>query len=288
MQNRARWTRRLALGVVAAGMLVGAAFVRSTAPAERDATLILLLVDGAPTAEPVPSTPPLEVAAHEVLLNAALVPEITIQGGLRMRPLHTDSAGRSSSIVAWPAGVSLGRHWHPVTERLWMLEGAIASPADGEVGPATFWEAPPESAMGPFTSTGSRFVFFGEGPFETHYLHARDDAPRAGETSSVDPETLTWRPLSEILGPNVEGQAKRLSPRTETDRAVYLVRLDGDAPVPYSAFGASLEGYVLSGSLRMSDPYHGTHLLDPGFYFRVPAGFPLSLSAASPPAVERS
>lgn len=80
---------------------------------------------------------------------------------------------------------------------------------------------------------------------------------------------------------------KSLSPQTETDRAVYLVRLDEDGPVPYSVFGANLEGYVLSGSVRLSDPYHGAHLLEPGFYFRIPAGFPSSLSAASEFAIER-
>lgn len=285
MQTRASSARGLTLALVGAGMLLGAAFVRSGTPPENDGTLILLLLDGPPASGPVLSAPPLELAGHEVLLNAAMIPEVTIQSGLLMRPLYVDSLGRSSSVVAWPADISLRRHWHPVTERLWMIEGSISSPADGEVGSGMFWEAPPESAMGPFTSTGSVFVFFGEGPFETHYLHATEDAPRPGETSSVDPDTLSWRPLAGMLGSNVEGQAKRLSPPTETGRAVYLVRLDRVGPVPPSVFGADLEVYVLSGSLRMSDPYHGTHLLGPGFYFRIPAGFPLSLSAASESAI---
>jgi hypothetical protein len=286
MHNRPSLTRSLAAGLAVAGMLAVAAFVWDATPGEGDGTLILLLLDGPLTSESVSSTPPLELAGHEVLLNAAIVPEVTIQSGLLMRPLYTDSVGRSSSVVAWPDDISLRRHWHPVTERLWMIEGSIASPADGEVGSGMFWGAPPESAMGPFTSTGSVFVFLGEGPFETHYLHTVEEAPRAGETYAVDPDTLSWRPFAAILGPNVNGQVKRLSPQTETDRAVYLVRLDEAGPVPYSVFGANLEGYVLSGSLRMSDPYHGTHLLEPGFYFRIPAGFPLSLSAASESAIE--
>lgn len=285
MENRTRFTRRLFSSAVGAGMLVAAGFVWSPAPEPSAGTMILLLLDGAPTAESFTSPPPFDLANDEVLLNAALVPRVTIQSGLLMRPLYTDSVGRSSSIVEWPADISLRRHWHPVTERLWMMEGSIASPADGEVPVGMFWEAPAEAAMGPFTSTGSLFFFLGEGPFETHYLHALEDAPQAGETSSVDPDTLSWRPLSEILGKNVAGQVKRLSPQTDTDRAVYLVRLDGDAAMPYSVLGASLEVYVLSGSLRMTDPYHGTHLLDPGFYFRIPAGFPLSLSATAEAAV---
>jgi hypothetical protein len=41
---------------------------------------------------------------------------------------------------------------------------------------------------------------------------------------------------------------------------------------------SNFEGYVLSGSLRVADPYHGVHVLTPGFYFRIPEGFPFRLS----------
>jgi len=246
-------------------------------------TTILLLADGPLTAGPAPPAPPLELAGGEVVVNAALVPETTIQGGLHLRPLYADpERGRSTSVVEWPAGVSLRRHWHPVTERLWMIDGTIASPADGEVGPGTFWEAPARVAMGPFTSTGSVFVFLGEGAFETRYLDADGRAPRSGASFTVDPDTLRWRPLSEVAGTELGGAAKLLSPGTRSDRSVYLVRLTRRATsAPYAGFGANVEGYVLSGSLRLSDPYHGAHVLAPGFYFRLPAGFPARLSAAS-------
>lgn len=281
--------RTVAVPILAAGLL-GAALLlggrdraQDTARSQDEGVTVLLLTDGPLTAGPAPSAPSLDLAGGEVVVNAALVPETTIQGGLHMRPLYADpERGRSTSLVEWPAGVSLRRHWHPVTERLWMIDGTIASPADGEVGPGTFWEAPARVAMGPFTSTGSVFVFLGEGTFETRYLDGRGQAPRAGASFTVDPDTMRWLPLSEVSGTDLDGAAKLLSPGTRTDRSIYLLRWTGAATSPsYAGFGADIEGYVLSGSLRLSDPYHGVHVLAPGFYFRLPAGFPARLSAAA-------
>ena len=257
--------------------------VQNGAPAAGDETILLLLADGPLTSEPAPATPPLDLAGSELVLNGAIVPEMTIQSGLFLQSLYADSAtGHSFSVVRWPADVSLERHWHPVTERLWMIDGSIASKADGEVGPGMYWEAPAQVAMGPFTSTGAVFAFLGEGPFMTHYLDAGEEAPRAGMTFAVDPDTMQWQPLADVVGSTVEGSMKVLSVRTETDRGVYLVRLTEPAVVPaYAIYGANLEGYVLAGALRFADPYHGTHLLTPGFYFRIPAGFPSSLLTTS-------
>lgn len=272
-------TRLVALCLVGASVLTAGATVRSEALAMDDETTILLLADGPLASEPARTTPPLELADAEILLNGEIVPEVTIQTGLLMRPLYVDSAGgRSFSVVEWPADISLKRHWHPVTERVWMVEGSIASPEDGEVGPGMFWEAPARVAMGPFTSSGSVFAFLGEGPFETYYLGDGEEAPGAGTTKTVDPDTIPWRPLNDVLGADVEGSLKVLSPQTETDRGVYLVRFDGSTASAYMVRDANLEGYVLSGSLRLSDPFHGDHLLASGFYFRLPAGFPASLS----------
>jgi len=280
--------RTVAVPILAAGLL-GAALPGGMGRTPDAATskgveaTILLMADGPLTAGPAPSTPPLDLAAGEVVMNAALVPETTIQGGLHMRPLYADpERGRSTSLVEWPTGVSLRRHWHPVTERLWMIDGTIASPTDGQVGPGTFWEAPARVAMGPFTSTGSEFVFLGEGTFETRYLDAGGRAPRAGASFTVDPDTMPWRPLADVEEAGIDGAVKLLSPGTRSDRSIYLVRLTRQATsAPYAGFGANVEGYVLSGSLRLSDPYHGVHVLAPGFYFRLPAGFPARLSAAA-------
>lgn len=273
-------TRLVTPCLFGASVLTVGAAVRVETPAMDDEVTILLLADGPLASEPAPTTLPLELADAEIVLNGEIVPEVTIQTGLLMRPLYVDSTGgRSFSVVEWPADISLKRHWHPVTERLWMVEGMIASPADGEVGPGMFWEAPARVAMGPFTSTGSVFAFLGEGPFETYYLGDGEEAPGLGTTMTVDPDTIPWRPLQGAPGPGAEGSMKILSPRTDMDRGVYLVRFEGSAASAYTVRNANLEGYVLSGSLRLSDPFHGDHLLAPGFYFRVPAGFPASLSA---------
>lgn len=273
----------LAAGLLGVALVGGGGRVPDATSAQQEETTILLLADGPLTPGPVPSPPPLDRADGEVVVNAALVPETTIQTGLHMRLLYAGPAqGRSTSVVEWPAGVSLRRHWHPVTERLWMIEGTIASPADGELGPGTFWEAPARVAMGPFSSTGATFVFLGEGTFETRYLDAETSAPRPGASLAVDPDSMPWRPPGEVLGADFHGAVKVLSPGTGTDRSVYLVRLDSTEASPsYTGFGANVEGYVLSGSVRLSDPYHGVHLLAPGFYFRIPSGFPARLSAAS-------
>lgn len=271
----------LAFCVTGVVMLTGAARGPSVAPATDGETMVLLLTDGPLTFEPAPETPSLELAGEEVILNGDLVPRVMIQGGLLMRPLYADSAGgHSFSVVEWPAEIALRRHWHPVTERLWMIEGSIASADDAAVGAGRFWEAPARVAMGPFSSSGSVFVFLGEGPFETYYLEAGEKAPEAGVPFTVDPDTVSWQRLTDFLGPDVMGGIKVLAARTETDRGVYLLRLAGSTVPAPAIYGANLEGYVLSGSLRLSDPYHGVHLLTPGFYFRVPAGFPSSLSMA--------
>lgn len=273
----------LAAGILGVALFSGGRRASDAASAAQEETEILLLADGPLTPRRMLSHPPLDLADAEILVNAALVPETSIQGGLRMKPLHVDpEQGRSTSLVEWPAGVSLRRHWHPVTERLWMIKGSIASPSDGEVGPGTFWEAPAQVAMGPFTSTGAVFVFLGEGTFETRYLNEEGRAPRPGASFTVDPDTMPSRSPAEVLGAEIDGAVKQLSPGTRTDRSVYLVRLSStEASASFTGIGANVEGYVLSGSLRLSDPYHGTHLLAPGYYFRIPAGFPAKLSASS-------
>lgn len=252
------------------------------APGTEGESLILLLSNGPLTPEPAPAFPPLELGARELVLNADIIPEVTIQSGLLMRPIYEDSAtGHSFSVVTWPASASLKRHWHPSTERLWMLEGSITSPNDGKVGKGMFWEAPARVAMGPFTSTGSAFVFLGEGPFETYYLEDGEEAPRSGNTITVNPDDMPWQPLASITGAAVEGSAKVLSARTQIDRGAYLVKLPGTTGSAHVSYEADIEGYVLDGEIRFTDPYHGTHLLTPGHYFRIPAGFPSSLLAAS-------
>jgi len=301
----ARRERPLVVGLIAAGLLlpclhgcagqsaghderVPPAEPRNAVDSSAEATL-LLLADGPLTSRPTPADPTPDEAGSEFILNSQIVPEVSIQSGLIMQPVHTDAAtGYSFSIVTWPESATLRRHWHPSTERLWMIEGLIASPADGEVGHGKFWEAPARVEMGPFTSTGSTFAFLGEGPFETYYLDEGEQAPEVGETRTVDPGTMAWKPLADVAGGLAEGEVKMLSARTQTDRGVYLVRLPASTTTreandgsPYTRFGANIEGYVLQGELRYSDPYHGTHLLKPGYYFRIPAGFPSTVLTAS-------
>lgn len=260
--------------IIGAVMVTGAAGGSNEAPARDGETIILLLADGPLTSGPAPEIPSLDPAGDEVIVNGALVPPVTIQSGLLMRPLYANPVGgHSFSVVEWPAEVSLRRHWHPVTERLWMIEGSIGSVENENVDAGDFWEAPARVSMGPLTSTGSVFAFFGEGPFETYYLDAGEDAPNAGVPFTVDPDTMRWQPLADVLGQTATGSIKVLSPATERDRGVYIVRLAGSRATAPGIYGANLEGYVLSGSLRLSDPYHGIHLLRPGFYFRIPAGF---------------
>lgn len=271
--------RLLAMFVAGSFVLVGTVGAPGWKPVHPEETLILLVADGPLTAAGAPSTPPLSAAAGEVILNSEVVPAVSIQSGLFMRPLYADPIdGRSFSVVEWPAEVSLRRHWHPVTERVWMIEGSITSPADGEVSPGELWEAPAKVSMGPFTSTGSVFVFLGEGPFETYYLDAGEEAPREGETLTIDPGTMPWQPLTEGMGGRQAGDVKTLRPASDTDRGIYLMRLRGAAARGHLISNSNLEGYVLSGSLLLSDPYHGGHVLTPGFYFRIPEGFPYRLS----------
>ncbi|HUF11553.1 MAG TPA: DUF4437 domain-containing protein [Longimicrobiales bacterium] len=262
------------------GLLVGAARVDGTRSEPVAETLVLLLADRSPTAEATPSASPPGPGEAEVIVDSRTVPGVEIQGGLLMRPVHADADGRSFSIVEWPAEISLRRHWHPVTERLWMLEGSIESASGERVEAAEFWEAPAGVAMGPFSSTGSVFVFLGEGPFETHYLEPGESAPRRGAPAKFDPDTIPWVALAAVTGGTASGEVKVLRLPTETDRGVYLVRLMRSATPSERAYRANVEGYVLSGSLRLSDPYHGAHVLSPGHYFRIPAGSPFGLSSA--------
>lgn len=273
--------RLLAVCLAGGGALVGALEHPGAGPTHPGETSILLLADGPLTAGVAPSSPPLALAAAEVVLNSEVVPAVEIQSGLLMRPLGTDPVhGRSFSVVEWPADVSLRRHWHPVTERLLMLEGSITSPVDGPVVAGAFWEAPPEVAMGPFTSSGSVFLFLGEGPFETYYLEEGEEAPREGRTLTIDPATVPWQRAAGFMGGNQAGEVRVLRPPTDRDRGVYLLRLTGAMTPGRLVLSSNVEGYVLSGTLRLSDPYHGVHELGPGFYFRIPGGFPFGLSSS--------
>lgn len=262
------------------GSVVGATGIDNTRLDKVDETLVLLLADRSPTAESSPWASPPGAGEDEVIVDSRVVPGVEMQGGLLMRPLHADDDGRSISVVDWPAEISLPRHWHPVTESLWMLEGSIESGAGERVDPGEFWEAPAQVAMGPFSSTGSVFVFLGEGPFETHLLEPGESAPRRGTPAKVDLDTIPWRPLAGLMGGDAAGEVKVLRVPTDTDRGVYVVRLTGTATPSELAYRANIEGYVLSGSLRLSDPYHEAHVLVPGHYFRIPSGSPFRLSAA--------
>jgi hypothetical protein len=82
------------------------------------------------------------------------------------------------------------------------------------------------------------------------------------------------------MGGDAAGEVKVLRVPTDTDRGVYVVRLTDTETGSKLANRAHLEGYVLSGSLRLSDLDHGAHVLGPGHYFRIPSGSPFGLSVA--------
>ncbi len=248
----------------------------------RNETLLLLVADGPLAMEPASERPSIELAGKELILNSALVPNTEHPTGLLLQNLHVDAdTGRLFSVVTFPADVVIARHYHPVTERLWMLGGTAASP-ETQLREGLYWEAPPEVAMGPFASeAGATFVLLSDGPFELIWLEEGEDAPNpAGKTFTVDPKGIEWKRLSELIpGSAAQGAAKPLTTEEATGGGVYLVKLTGPAAGRPAVCSATLEGYVIQGELKFSDPYHGTHVLGPGFYFRIPAGFPSDLFA---------
>lgn len=246
--------------------------------------LLLLVADGPLTMQPAPEMPSIDLAGKELILNSAVIPKTQHPLGLLLRTPHVDAeTGRMFSIVTFPANVVVPRHYHPVTERLWMLDGSVASP-ETQLEEGLYWESPPEVAMGPFESeTGATFVLLSDGPFEMLELGEGEEAPNpAGKTVTVDPAGIEWKPLSEVMpGSAAQGVAKRLTTEEATGGGVYLVKLTGPTTGRLAVCGANLESYVLEGELKLSDPYHGTHVLGPGFYFRIPAGFASDLFALS-------
>ena len=96
--------------------------------------------------------------------------------------------------------------------------------------------------------------------------------------SFIDPAAVSWQPRGEVTGGTPAGEFKMLRPASDGDRGVYLLRLRGSVTPGQLTLRSDVEGYVRSGSLRLSDPYHGAHVLPSGFYFRIPAGFPFNLS----------
>ena len=247
-----------------------------------DEILLLLVADGPLAMEPASERPSIELAGKELILNSVLVPKDEHPTGLLLQTLHVDAeTGRMFSVVTFPADVVIARHYHPVTERLWILGGTAASP-ETQLREGLYWEAPPEVAMGPFASeAGATFVLLSDGPFELIWLEEGEDAPNpAGKTFTVDPEGIEWKRLDELIpGSVAQGVAKRLTTEEATGGGVYLVKLTGPAAGRLAVCSANLEGYVLQGEPKLSDPYHGTHVLGPGFYFRIPAGFPSDLFA---------
>ncbi|HEX7049662.1 MAG TPA: DUF4437 domain-containing protein [Longimicrobiales bacterium] len=282
MKGRIDITRPAILAACACVLLLGAAGCAATTAGEpAETALVLITADGPLTTRPAPARPPLDLAAGELIMNSAIVPETDLQGVLHERLLFAEPVtSRRYSIIRWPARVTLGRHYHAATERVYMLEGSIASPADGEIAPGTFWEAPAGVAMGPFTSErGGTFIFLGEGPFQTVLLEDGDLPPDPdGRTIVVDPEAVPWQPLADVVpGATAVGAIRIVRPGTSKDRAVHLVRFDRAPAGGYASSSANIEGYVLRGELELSDPYHGTHVLGVGQFFRIPAGFPTNL-----------
>ncbi|MFQ5664091.1 MAG: cupin domain-containing protein [Terriglobia bacterium] len=246
----------------------------------RNETLLLLVADGPLAMEPASEMPSIDLAGKELILNSALVPKAQHPTGLLLQTLHVDAeTGRMFTIGTFPADVVLPRHYHPVTERVMMLGGTAASP-ETQLREGLYWEAPPEVAMRPFRSeAGATFVLLSDGPFELIWLEEGEDAPNlAGKTFTVDPEGIEWKRLSELMpGSVAQGVAKRLTTEEATGGGVYLVKLTRPTEGRLAVCSANLEGYVLQGELKLSDPYHGTHVLGPGLYFRIPAGFPSDL-----------
>ena len=247
-----------------------------------DEILLLLVADGPLALQPASEMPSIDLAGKELILNSVLVPKDEHPTGLLLQTLHVDAeTGRMFSVVTFPADVVIARHYHPVTERLWMLGGTAASP-ETQLREGLFWEAPPEVAMGPFASeAGATFVLLSDGQFELIWLEEGEDAPNpAGKTFTVDPEGIEWKRLDELIpGSVAQGVAKRLTTEEATGGGVYLVKLTRPTEGRLAVCSANLEGYVLQGEPKLSDPYHGTHVLGPGFYFRIPAGFPSDLFA---------
>ncbi len=246
-----------------------------------DEILLLLVADGPLALQPASEMPSIDLAGKELILNSVLVPKDEHPTGLLLQTLHVDAeTGRMFSVVTFPADVVIARHYHTVTERLWILGGTAASP-ETQLREGLYWEAPPEVAMGPFASeAGATFVLLSDGPFELIWLEEGEDAPNpAGKTFIVDPEGIEWKRLDELIpGSVAQGVAKRLTTEEATGGGVYLVKLTGPAAGRLAVCSANLEGYVLQGEPKLSDPYHGTHVLG-GFYFRIPAGFPSDLFA---------
>ena len=247
----------------------------------QDELLVLITADAPLTVEPAPVNASIELAADELILNSEVVPELELQGVLYERLLRADpETQRRFSIVRWPAAVTRPRHYHASTERVYMLEGSIESPDDGEITRGVFWEAPLGVAMGPFTSAeGGTFIFLGEGPFNTVLLEPGEEAPDPdGLTLVVDPEVVQWQPLADVVqGATGPASIRIVRPGSATDRAVYLMRQDAAAGDGYAVAGEDIEGYVLSGELEVSDPYHGSHILAEGTFFSIPTGFPTNL-----------
>lgn len=109
----------------------------------------------------------------------------TLPAGAQLAVLHGDP-GRAGPFVIrlrFPAGYSVGPHWHPVTETVTVISGNLSfgmgnkldRSAARQYGPGGFIVTGPRENHYAFTDTGATIQVAAEGPFQITYVNAADD-----------------------------------------------------------------------------------------------------------------
>ncbi len=109
----------------------------------------------------------------------------TLPPGAQLAVLHGDP-GRAGPFVMrlrFPAGYSVGAHWHPVMETVTVISGNLSfgmgdkldRSAARQYGPGGFIVTGPRENHYAFTDTGATIQVAAEGPFQITYVNPADD-----------------------------------------------------------------------------------------------------------------
>lgn len=250
--------------------------------------VLLVMADAPPRFTPVAEEAVVDPtpALRQVFLDPAAIPyQDLISGfpaGIQIKPFQIDAqAGLGITIVRYPNGYIVPRHFHGREELVFYLQGTHRWAEFGPVSPGKYFNVPIGIAHGPIEAAGE-VIYFGSEPFpiDSNFV----DPPTSGPTPGLPPppldtDALPWIPL-ETGDPRIPAGAfyRDLGPNVSAypGGRVFMLRLTASFAWPRHMIGAGLDMCVLQGSYQVANPLTGIHVFRQGMYYYQPAGLVIS------------
>ena len=105
-------------------------------------------------------------------------------GGVKRIPLEREEAeaGHTTSLVEYKPGASFEKHFHPLGEEIFVLEG-VFSDENGDYGPGSYIRNPPGSFHSPFSKEGCLI-----------FVKLNQMDPTDSQKVVINTEESEWRP----------------------------------------------------------------------------------------------